>query len=70
MWIFEKLLEDFRDVCEQGSVLIISGSTEYEFSAATFMSYQSYQSLLLSWDACVQRQTRDGKRLVAYGFHS
>ena len=31
-----KLLEDFRDVCERASVLIISGSTEYEFSAAIF----------------------------------
>ena len=37
MWIFEKLLEDFRDVCEQGSVLIISGSTEHDFSATIFI---------------------------------
>ena len=62
-WTFEKLLEDFRDVCKQGSVLIIGGSTEYEFSAAIFIKLSKLSAYyVLSWDACVQRQTREWRK--------
>ena len=53
LWIFENLLWDIVwnvEVCE--IVLIASDSTEYEFSAATFI----FKVLLLSWQTCVYRQ--------------
>ena len=51
-----KLLEDFRDVCERGSVLIISGSTEYEFSAAIFNKLSKVSKFTINM-GCLRTKT-------------
>ena len=44
-----------EDVCE--TVLVISDSTDDDFSESIYLIYQSFdvKCLLLSWDACVYR---------------
>ena len=70
-WIFEKIFENFCDVCERRRVWNCSYSTDYEFCAAIFVfkalmwSVYCYHEMLPDID-----RQENYKRLVAYGFHS
>ena len=57
------------EVCE--IVFILNSSTEYEFSAATFIFNDSIWSVYYYYEmlAYIDRQ-ENGKRLVAYDFQS